>query len=549
MNSRAILAVLALLSSSACTTHLQSSSIPTDGKIPQGYSYQLPHLDYSVEISRALISCPDDTSKTISFNITATAVGNVRAGEVVILDYANLAKGSKTSDIHFFNYPSGVLKSVNMTVEDKSADIAKELFRSVVSVGKIVIGLPSGGAAAAGAEATPSGPFLACNEDLTKKVASLPGLRAELKETEKQAKAAAKAASDYEADHKETDRAPDVVAEAARLAMLKRQWLEAQEAATKALGETVADTTFITRTNFAPEGNGQISTLSVAIFGKAKPNRAFEVRVPVDQGMLIIPLGKDLTFYARGAYYSDRSDPAGAAREANLRIVRPGFQLVLSQLENAGVVIVAKPLDKMPAKTNDLETKPRICGSTDEPCGVLYRTRAQARMRVCGGGDAPPPDEDTCWSLMASNKLVLFSDERPIPQLGKMISLPFKNGIFTNNTLTAAFSEDGGLTEFAYKKPVAEGLAAASTLNEGLGAGTQLISYERGRDLAKLQEAKVLTDAELAARTSMLALQPSQVTEEENKVNLLEAQRKRIRQEIEVIKAQRELDALLVSPE
>lgn len=553
-----------------CTTAIRTHA-PAAG-ISRGYAYQLPVLAYEAEIKRVLTECPQGADQRLRFEITATAASRLAQGETVVVDYESLTNGMKTSDLVLKSHPNGMLKSINFQVDDRTADVVNEAVKAAVSVGKIAIGLPIGGAVAGGPATRP---YLRCTDATAKKINALPGLRVRVKKAEEKSKAATKARDDYEADHPESPRSKPVSNEAARLAGLARTAAADLDAAKKEVTETLDALTLLSRPGLQipAAGISQNDDLSGAKDGKVRANALVELFLPNSKTRSIrIPLTTQLQPDLATAEFTGYSAAEVVQLQQWLRLPAQTTVLsgLLAQLDQATVTIVATSL------TSTLQpvslAQDTGCESDTAECGVLYRSPAPGRVRICWVADEGAVVPAECASRLATDKIVLFSEERLVPQFGKLMALPFRNKPFEKNVLTAEFAEDGRIVEFGYKKPVAGVQAGLASLNTGLDGLTRIISYERGKDLRQLQERKAMNEALLAEQESgkkltpselsivkeqtdlinaqialsqaQLNAQPSQVTQMNNETTLIEAEIRRTKKLIELETARKDLKAL-----
>ncbi len=311
------------------------------------------------------------------------------------------------------------------------------------------------------------------------------------------------------------------------------------------------------RFTFSPSagGDGQLSRIAEAHSGATKPASLFEARIKLDDNWLALPLNDAMTIdegmLAQARWIDDKikDDPEAAARKlwANVAQRAPVLNAA-AETSKASIIATVEPLAL--ASTAQLSILPEMtgCGTGGKAprCGIVYRTQIPARVRICRveGTDAMAATT-ACNGFSGGTGQVLFSEDRSIPQLGQLASLGLKNDAFANTVLTAEWNAEGTLLKFGYKKPRAQAVEFARTVNAGLDAATTLITYEKGTDLRDLAYEKQLNDARVAAINSGKPLQqPSQVTQVDNETNLLDAERKRIEAEINLHKKRQELEAL-----
>lgn len=527
MRNFLIAAPLALLAA-GCTTSLQTGRAPSG--IAKGYTYQLPRLAYDVEVTRALTHCPDVSDPALKFEATARAVSRTTPGETIVIDYLSLANGFKTSDITFKSHPNGMLQSVNLTVNDRTADIVKEGIKAVVGLGKIAIGLPGGGMAAAGPD-TARPPYLRCTKAAREALDGIPGQKAKVGAAEGASKKAAKALADFEASHPETPRSAQVAAQASKLIAASRIAAAALDEAREAVAKAQSTLTLVARHALELDDNDPVaSPLAAAQDGKTKPSTVLEIHVvAAGKREIVIPLGAqlepDFDAFTSSGWGAGEVGQAAAARGLALLKTGPGKAAIdnaLAILPQMDVQMVAGPLVQQFADT----TLPvaQVCAADQTDCGVLYRTPAAGRLRICWRPNGRVVTRDECFRAIATDKHVLFAEDRTVPQFGRLASLPFRNGTFANNTLVAEFAEDGRIVTVSYKKPTSEVQAALASVNDGVGGLTDLLTYANGAALRKLQEQKTINEAILTEQESRAKLTPTEVEQLTRQTSLIDAQ-------------------------
>lgn len=557
---------------SGCTTFLETSK-PATG-ISKGFSYELPRLAYDAEVKRTLTRCPDSADQQIRFDVTATAANRLGPGEVVVVDYMAAANGLKTTDFGMTKHPNGMLKTVNLTIDERTADFIKEGVKAAVGIGKIAIGLPGGGAVAANPKYDGPVAYLRCSGAARTSLLALPGLKAKIKPAEEASKEAAKAYEELLTASKNGKPAP--AKDLAAAAKLARDKADVLEKAKKAHDEETAKLVLLHRLplDLPDGGRDEILKLEAARDAKPQPASLFEIYYPTTPGRhFLIPL--TATLQPDVAKATPVGYPAGdAAIETDLaKLAAANYTTILSQLGLANVAVSAYPLGASKA-ADDLPNS-ESCAKDAGGCGVLYRTAASGRMRICSGASGDPATAiAACRARITGDPAILFHEERLVPQFGQLMSLPLKNGPFMNNTLAASFTEDGRVTDFSYKKPTAEAVAALASVNEGIGGVTELITYKNGRELQRLKDKKAVLDQQLANKdvtdkltTSELEAlkdqkdlveqqilladanaraqpKPAEVTQTENEVLLLDARINKAKKDLELKKLLKEIEDL-----
>lgn len=130
---------------------LTQSTSPTQAMT--GVSYNLPMLQYDIEIAQTLSRCPTDVfigdekityvDPSLNFDVKVSAKQSYVRGETYIVDYTSLASPIKTSDFAIEIYrPSGNLKSINVSAADQSGELIKSVVKFGVSVAALGAGVP-----------------------------------------------------------------------------------------------------------------------------------------------------------------------------------------------------------------------------------------------------------------------------------------------------------------------------------------------------------------------------------------------------------------------
>lgn len=597
------IAVAACFTTAGCTTHLQSHA-PSEKGITQGVTYHLPELHYDVEVRRTLTQCPilpdqyhSDAVGQVEFQTRAIVTPRTVAGQEVVIDVEALSAFTKITSFDLERYPSGIIKSVNAKVDDRTADVGKEAFKAIVSIGKIAIGLPT--PTATGEGLTQRNSFLACSANASKQVADVPVLRQAIKVRDAALKTATDALKAFEENHPAATRKGDLVKQAARLTRAQRLATEAQTAANETLAKALDEITVVSRFTYVPgqtsadrpvlaarhaqkfktcreektppastagEINGVYNGLVDAVGGNTSPQAIVQVRTWSSDSKgkprwLVHTLGPDLTLdcdesiKAQARWADATGQPNETERAAIASAVQSVWEntvaldeinLITQSLQGTDVLITAHTLTSA-RNAMALGNSPTCTADGERRCGILYRTPLPARLRICRylSDEQGIANPEQCHGLSSTDPAVLVTDERPIPQMGHLASLGLRNGPFTNNELSASFNEDGSLITMGYKKPRAEAVAVGETINSGLDALTAIKLYSNGRELRDLAQDKAVADAQVALLNAQKALvQPREITTLENQASLLKAQGALVDAQIQLHKKQAELEAL-----
>jgi hypothetical protein len=103
----------------------------------------------------------------------------------------------------------------------------------------------------------------------------------------------------------------------------------------------------------------------------------------------------------------------------------------------------------------------------------------------------------------------LMASPVDVPQMGLLATLPLVNGPFQNNTLGAAFAENGALLELSYKSNAAVAKAAA-VFDASADSLLKFSEAKRKQESEKLKVSKAEIDARTGLINSQLALEQAQ---------------------------------------
>ncbi len=174
-----------------CTTYLMSEHVPPGAKPSSpGFSYYLPRQSFQITATYELKSCPNANGKTseeinaplvISQAVTVTELISADSEQHFSIPLDTLTSGWKTTSLTTTLHPNQTLKSVGVTVEDKTAQVLKGLVGTAVTVAKISAGVFT-------AAATPKS---LCRDEIYSSLGEIKRARASLKDPKLDEKARA----------------------------------------------------------------------------------------------------------------------------------------------------------------------------------------------------------------------------------------------------------------------------------------------------------------------------------------------------------------------
>lgn len=149
-----------------CTTSLTHEPLPPDvAQARPGFLYYLPKQSFAITVTYELTGCPDRNSTVeAERNEEFTVVQKATIVESSVPDptqhyyipYEDLDSLLKNTTFTASIYPNGTIKSIGATVEDRSAQIIKNIVGTAVSVAKMSMGANAAANAVAVSLCSPS---------------------------------------------------------------------------------------------------------------------------------------------------------------------------------------------------------------------------------------------------------------------------------------------------------------------------------------------------------------------------------------------------------
>ncbi|MQA38455.1 hypothetical protein [Rugamonas aquatica] len=478
-----------------CHTSLSVSRLtPEADSIPSGAIYQLPATQLDITATFRIAQCgvaykglPDEDwrfeSELVSAKITSSSVGDPQ--ERYVIDYSKLNSPMKITTANLAWYPSGMIKTVNADIDDRTAEVTANLASAVINVAKAVYA-PLGIAATG-----PTGdPLSECPAPLSKNIKDLAGLRDSI----------------IDATKKDAVLKPKLEALAAA-----KQALEAAQAALK---ESPTDKKLQANVTSAKEKFDKLDK----VYGKAKltapalveqqtaltkrltstVNLQWIPRRGEESGQLCQKVTAPLAVFIN-SYIDDSLTTAEveALRKAKTKVESSSMWVCLTNVDGADFQAPKK------SSSTDAGAAPTIQSAT----GLIYRWPASARIAAYGITKDGNINKGIRHAV-DGDVSILFA------QLGPKGQLTLDNGTFDKNTLKVAFVENGA--------PSTLDFTAQSAAERGSAAVKDLTAqYAVLRDLkAKAEKAKAdatdaATKAAKAAEIAQLDYQISLVSKQQ----------------------------------
>lgn len=448
----------AALAVGGCTSLSTSSDVSTASldEAVLGVPYSLPMLQYELKLTRTLVSCTNGTTKEklLKFSVAAEAAAHHVPGETYVIDYRKLAGPTKISGVTVLHHEgTKLLKSINATAQDRSAEIIGNVAKSAVGIAALANGIPlPSGARPIGTLPPAATGELICNASAEKLIAALEAATAK-------AKLSSEALKKATAGVDELANRVSALSDADRATLTKR--VTAQQAAARALAGAQGEL------DEAKQAVTLTTTLrwprDIAMTGKTLRVHA------TDLGRLV----QLVDLVASSGTRNTKENPCDLALTAAECLGRK--LKVHAKLDRLEPEAPAAQKDKGPQRQSV---------SVDGAKGVFVRPPVLGRLLVCAANEAEECDEN-------GPRVLVRSDDVAIPQLGTLRFLPFENQAFQDNSLVLEVDKSGNIAKFEYKHLKAQGEGASAT---ALNLVNELRGYADARAAQREEEKKAAAD-------------------------------------------------------
>jgi hypothetical protein len=413
-----------------CTTSLKSKQMSLDDSaIPNGVIYYLPATTIEANLSFLPTSCFDsgDGSVVFGFEVSDAQVKQRYTpdpSEIHTLDYSALNSPMKITTANIVMYPSGMIKSINAEMDDRTAQVMASVAGTAVNLAKAGA-FPSLIGVSAVPTATPCPKFV---DDRLKLLNDLRGKVVEARAADGQYQdkldELAKAQLDLDKAKVKLDSAPKDTSTSV---------LEGLKVDVRLKQQTVDRLSTALKDQKPKLPAAQAALAKITKMLTALASSAFTPTLKEYCHTVAVKISDYLMQYADDTL---KPDEYAALTQFKERTFNPGqFQ---------GKVCV-----------NAEGEARKTAQSSATPLGLVYRVPQMARVTVSHGD---------------SNSITAFTGESwiSVPQYGSKAALPLENGAFDKNTLKLAFSEDGSLAslDFTAQAAAERGAAAMQDLSK-----------------------------------------------------------------------------------
>ncbi|WP_431285605.1 hypothetical protein ACQW02_12715 [Humitalea sp. 24SJ18S-53] len=454
-----------------CSTTLEVHTIsPAAGgnaSPTQGWDYSLPFAQYEIIVTHRLRSCVD--APVIATIVSATPRYPADPAHRYAIDHTSLSHAFKTSELSIERHPNGMLQRVGAQADDRTEAVLVNTATAAIQTAITVARLGAG-------------------------VPSIPGARAADRRqlTPACTPTATAALRNAERTQATLERAAD------QLHAATTMWSAMRDAAAPLGARADAHTQ---------------RALMIAASTLAQAKLAQE-RASAAHLNTLEALTETRAIYwpPNGSVLSGRLEDAGLSNVRLQAWTTGGFVPVstdvIAQLERV-------PHDQSnPRATADGAVVAASTAATSPRLGIRYRTPMVGTLAVTVGNASEP------------RRIA----QGPIPQLGQMMVLPFSNGTFQQNSLSATFADDGSLLTASYGELASRAERASSAAARLAAMGPQAVADITGARNFGAQQAALriraerdVLQAEQERRTARAALAVSPDDASERRRRLLEA--------------------------
>lgn len=501
--ARMITALLFMAVTAGCTTQLKSNHIETRYTPGAGVTYALPRATFDAEVTFLVTRCTGKADNPVlDYEVASGVVRQYMTpdpGEIYRIPYDKLNAPAKSTSVNITLYPTGMIRSINSEVDDRTSQVMS-------SVASAVINLAKAYATTVVPMATTDTSGACGNKDLARTLAER---RALIDEKLPLARA--------------TD------------ATLQADQKKANETQTKLNLASALLTEAITAKDAAATTRHREEVTKLQAQLKTEKDSLEKRSVQVPQ--LQAELARLESALSTRAYLTGWS-PAPGALKVDVSVAQEEFIDAYQQAtgQKLDLTLTGDTFDAELSVNLDAQYPAVDALSTEtEFTGLVYRLPAIGTVSVKKKG---------------SSNVLTRHGSISLPQFGTKSLIWLRNRAFDKNSVVAAFNEDGSLTSLEFRSDAraeraAAGIAETSkslvdlmqmradTLKAKVTAADEATKKEQQRQIDELDHQIAMLNYE---RDRSEAGQPSK--------DFLDREQERLKKEIEVEKLRQQLEEL-----
>jgi hypothetical protein len=496
-----LVVAVAILSAGCATTQLTVENVEkvTNGASVVGQIYYLPRVEFGIEVERELVACgevADPLEVETRVKVTPYVLPDLSA--VYRIDYQGMRGAFKATEYTLETYPNGTLKSLNTKLDDQTGDAIRGYLNGAL---RLAAAVPTRAQPPAGVINPPEADTstVPCNSktfdhlneraELKQKIASQePSLhKAEqvLLDAEARLAIAQQALANARTDNRSGAYLAKRKQDVEDLQVARDAALRARNSAKSALGAT---------SERLVEVRKALTVTGVHHFRPSLPDQSKPVQEQVKP-------------------VREQVKPVQEQVKPVQEQVKPVQEPINAGLDEAiSVWIAATPHNGITCDTNGsisdtcaslrlsvaVYQSPGVTRNAidDAPKdGLVYRQPVEGLLMICAEKDCLAAD----GAIQVESRQTVLMSKVSVPQLGFPAALPLVNKAFQNNSLQAAFAEDGALTKVSY----VSNARAAKQANVFAESADSLLKFAEAKR-AQPQESLNAELAKARARTQLV---------------------------------------------
>jgi hypothetical protein len=431
----------------------------------------------------------------VAMKATITPVHLTDPEHAYAIRYENMSDGTKSTDYNVETYPNGTLKSINVTLDDQTGEIAQSTISGALKI-------------AAAASGFPIPKITSINGSADEKSTACSKVPVESYDTWLEKKQFCNA--DVRLALIEKDRLDVLYKKVAGNQLTQRGNVAEKMAEIVQLEKKIADDGARLEELKAAD-NDTLTEDEVGELG-ALPDKILKAKKDLrEKNEELAGLNKTLakTLKESEKLKKDRAKIRKSLTITTVTDFRP---------DNDTLTVGLDGIDEVINKWINSAAMETYCGENSGECGVadidtlnVFYAQAALSPTISKLAQTTPPTknflvyrqpvrsplwickEQKCFdndnNFQAEAKNVLFTANVDVPQLGVLASLPLTNYPFQNNALTASFAETGALTKLTYVTNAAVA-KAAEAFNQSVDAYTEYRKEKLNEDKLELERAK-----------------------------------------------------------
>ena len=477
-------ALIGLILLNGCTTELKvNKQVTTINATPTvGWTYNLSFAQYNVVVTRRLVKCENNVVD-VKTKVSATQLFEPDPLHTYVIDYRTLSSGWKTSELSVEMHPNGMLKRISAEASDAAPQIVLNTAMGFATIARIRDPSPI---TTLDKQKQPD----ICSDNLKNQINDRSKFAGEVRTSTKnldeaiQALNAISTVAKVVGNKLDADKQAELQDKVSAVSKLRRK-----------LDEKLAKL-------------AKMDAILTEVVNFRWPNKSTE------QISSIFKMSDEVLY----RWFKDDTSKLLSDKDVAQRINAHSVTLaLLPSVENLESVASGR------IDGGEIQSCEQILSGLNEKddfdptVGIRYRVPVKGKLLYRIG-----QFEDKCIGWDDGQILV----EGSVPQLGRLLTLPYKNAPFQSNFMNATFREDGSLETGGYIDRESIGVNATSTFLDlvDLAAKTADAKVEATNrteaiqaEIALLRAQDELEGVRLAARRT------SSTAEQELQKNLLQA--------------------------